>query len=205
MPHKDKEARNAYQRARNAKVKQEALEQNPEAMAKVQAKKEQMHRLYMAKQEKYLDDRRKWREAHPGYFTEQNHKSGRYKPWEEYKAELDEKRRKKNEYMAEWSKTEAGQRCRTMRSLKEKEEVYGLTVDQYDEMYAAQKGKCLICKELKNPYGQYRMHIDHDHETGKVRGLLCGNCNSAIGLLKEEPSIFDSAKEYVVKSKLDKT
>lgn len=53
---------------------------------------------------------------------------------------------------------------------------YGLTIEQVEELRASQGGSCAVCKkELK------KFHIDHDHNTGKVRGLLCHRCNVMIG------------------------
>ncbi len=70
---------------------------------------------------------------------------------------------------------------------------YGITHAQYVEMEIAQDGRCAICH--KRPAGH--LHIDHDHATGKVRGLLCGNCNTALGLLQDEPHLLDRAAEYL--------
>jgi ubiquitin C-terminal hydrolase len=54
---------------------------------------------------------------------------------------------------------------------------YNITVDQYDEMLAAQGGGCKICGASSTTYS---LHVDHDHETGKVRGILCATCNTAL-------------------------
>lgn len=54
---------------------------------------------------------------------------------------------------------------------------YGLTPEQYDDMLRAQGGVCAICK--KPPKGN-RLHVDHCHETGRIRGLLCVSCNSKL-------------------------
>ncbi len=54
---------------------------------------------------------------------------------------------------------------------------YGLTADEVDEMLAAQGGVCAICREL--PEVEARMHIDHDHRSGAIRGVLCSRCNHA--------------------------
>jgi Recombination endonuclease VII len=71
---------------------------------------------------------------------------------------------------------------------------YGLTVDDVAGMLAAQRGRCAICRvqiALEN------LDIDHDHATGKVRGLLCGRCNPAIGMLKDDPKVIRSAIRYL--------
>src|SRR6266567_3377847 len=71
---------------------------------------------------------------------------------------------------------------------------YGITWDEYQEMFESQKGLCAICQGVEE--GRM-LSVDHDHETGKVRGLLCGSCNRALGLFKEDPELLDIAKEYV--------
>ncbi len=65
--------------------------------------------------------------------------------------------------------------------------VYGITLEQYNKMFENQKGLCAICglpETHKNMYGLKGLSIDHNHNTNKVRGLLCNNCNLAIGQLK---------------------
>ncbi len=70
-------------------------------------------------------------------------------------------------------------------------EKYGLTKEQYDEMKKEQKGKCAICGKTK------KLVIDHDHRNGKVRKLLCNQCNVGIGLLQDSPDILEIAKKYI--------
>lgn len=70
---------------------------------------------------------------------------------------------------------------------------HGLTIEQFKEMVEMQSGKCAICGNP--PAGtkmEKRLHVDHDHQTGKVRSLLCGACNRAIGLLRDEPQRCDA-------------
>jgi hypothetical protein len=61
-----------------------------------------------------------------------------------------------------------------------------------------QGGKCAVCGKLNNE-GRRRLAVDHDHKTGKVRGLLCGNCNTALGLVKEDPEILSLLADYLRK------
>ncbi|MET7438474.1 MULTISPECIES: endonuclease VII domain-containing protein [unclassified Streptomyces] len=68
---------------------------------------------------------------------------------------------------------------------------YGMTEAERDEMIAAQRGLCVIC--LKAP----AIHVDHCHETGRVRGVLCFNCNSAIGKLGDDPDAVRRAAAYL--------
>lgn len=72
---------------------------------------------------------------------------------------------------------------------------YGLRLGEYDEMLAAQDGVCAICRGL-NKSGK-RLAVDHDHNTGKVRGLLCTNCNTAIGKLGHDLGLLNAAINYL--------
>lgn len=79
---------------------------------------------------------------------------------------------------------------------------YGLTVDQYEQMLTDQGGVCAIChkpERFVDPRSgePRRLAVDHDHETGKVRGLLCGRCNRAIGHLGHDPESLARAADYL--------
>lgn len=72
---------------------------------------------------------------------------------------------------------------------------YGLTQERFDEMLRAQSGKCAIGGE---PFSKSLTPVvDHCHATGKVRGLLCKNCNTGIGMLKDRPENFIAAFNYI--------
>lgn len=73
---------------------------------------------------------------------------------------------------------------------------YGLTEQQYDEMVAACGGRCEICGEV--PSGERPvLHIDHCHDIGVVRGLLCRGCNTALGHMKDDPDRLVAAAAYL--------
>ena len=75
---------------------------------------------------------------------------------------------------------------------------YGITQTDYDRMVEQQDGKCAIC--LKFPTvirGCARLHVDHDHETGAVRGLLCSLCNLGIGKLRDSVENLTRAIAYL--------
>jgi hypothetical protein len=72
---------------------------------------------------------------------------------------------------------------------------YRLTPAQYEIMLTAQNGLCAICKQ-RNPDGT-PLAVDHCHQTGKNRGLLCRLCNAAIGMLKDSPAVLYRAIEYL--------
>lgn len=74
---------------------------------------------------------------------------------------------------------------------------YGITLEQYEDMYTNQNGKCSICKKDRHLGGTKGLVVDHNHKTMEVRGLLCRNCNSAIGQLYECKDILNEAIKYL--------
>jgi len=80
------------------------------------------------------------------------------------------------------------------------EKTYGLTVEEYREMYYEQDGLCKICGEVGFKLDKRSVNnlvVDHCHGTGEVRGLLCHNCNRALGLLKDNVKRFHKAIKYL--------
>jgi hypothetical protein len=91
---------------------------------------------------------------------------------------------------------------RKVLSDKQREKTFGITRHEYAEMFHSQNGVCAICSkpETATRNGKIKaLAVDHDHQTGKVRGLLCSDCNTGIGKLKEDRSIFISAIRYLDK------
>jgi hypothetical protein len=72
--------------------------------------------------------------------------------------------------------------------------LYGLEYTDYLAMLENQNGVCAICHEAPD---KRNLNIDHNHETGEIRGLLCIKCNRAIGLMKDDINLFQSAIEYL--------
>lgn len=72
---------------------------------------------------------------------------------------------------------------------------YGLSPEEYYDLWQTQEGKCKICG-VKLPDGEY-LHVDHDKKTGKIRGLLCRKCNLGLGYFKDNSIILSQAKEYL--------
>jgi hypothetical protein len=110
-----------------------------------------------------------------------------------------QRRNKRQEY----KKTKAGKLAEKRysdkpetKALKEWSRVknrYGITKEDFDTLMLNQNGVCAICFTKTKT----RLHIDHSHKTGKVRGLLCGNCNRALGLFYDNCSILLSAVKYL--------
>ena len=76
------------------------------------------------------------------------------------------------------------------------EKNHGITSETYDLILESQGGVCAICGIA--PQSDRRHHIDHDHVKQVIRGILCSKCNQSLGLLNENPELFDRAKEYLL-------
>jgi hypothetical protein len=75
---------------------------------------------------------------------------------------------------------------------------YGITLEQYNAMYKAQGGKCAICEKAHRH--ENALPVDHEHATGKVRGLLCHSCNRSLHWF-DDPELAKRAQDYVAKYK----
>lgn len=82
---------------------------------------------------------------------------------------------------------------------------FGISYSEYEQMWETQHGKCLICGEYKDKdgYANHRLHVDHCHITGKVRGLLCHMCNRALGLFKDDWQIMSNALDYLERNSFE--
>lgn len=74
---------------------------------------------------------------------------------------------------------------------------YGFSQERYDQLLKNQGGVCAICK-TSVPGGRYKgFHVDHDHRTGKIRGILCPKCNGGLGFFTDSPIKLEMAAEYL--------
>jgi hypothetical protein len=78
---------------------------------------------------------------------------------------------------------------RRQRKLRER---YGLTPTEYESLSAQQAGQCAICKA-----SGVLLHVDHDHNTNRIRGLLCGLCNRGLGLFRDSPDLLIEGAKYL--------
>jgi len=74
-------------------------------------------------------------------------------------------------------------------------QMYGLTAQEYIQMFESQNGKCLICKQAE--MHRRRLSVDHEHRTKKVRGLLCVKCNAVLGQVGDSPALLRTAANYL--------
>lgn len=92
------------------------------------------------------------------------------------------------------AKPEVKERIRNSKLLKQ----YGITSKDYESMLETQNFCCAGCGEHEDSFTR-KLNVDHDHETGLVRGLLCGGCNRALGLLKDNKKTLLSLHAYLEK------
>lgn len=110
----------------------------------------------------------------------------------QYRSECNEcradKQKKRNQLMSLKQKSVIRDRFLT--------KTYGISLDIYNDMFTKQSGKCLGC-EIHQSLLPKSLCVDHCHKSGKVRGLLCSNCNNAIGYVKENPNTLESLIKYL--------
>lgn len=92
-----------------------------------------------------------------------------------------------------WSTNNKERRIITARKCNLKIK-YGLTIEEYNGMLKEQDYRCLICH---NKQETKMLAVDHNHTTNKIRGLLCTNCNTIIGLAHDDVNILESAIKYL--------
>lgn len=90
-------------------------------------------------------------------------------------------------YGREWKRSEAGKLKQKRDWLKRD---FGITPEDYERLLERCDHRCLACGSQK------QLHIDHDHATGRIRGILCGNCNRALGLLRDDAIRISQLLEY---------
>ena len=73
---------------------------------------------------------------------------------------------------------------------------YGISPEEYNEMFEMQKGCCYICKRHQTEF-KNKLHVDHNHHNGELRRLLCGNCNTGLGMFMDSPELLIKAAEYL--------
>lgn len=86
------------------------------------------------------------------------------------------------------------ERARRRSHLKKR---YGLTPEEADQLLESQGGKCAICGTPHGDSRGFRLHIDHDHATGAVRGILCNLCNAGLGNFRDDPVLMRRAIAYL--------
>lgn len=146
--------------------------------------KERNRAHYQANQEAHRAKAQRWQEANPERAKELQRE---YR--DRNRAEVRE--RGKKHYRENKDRALAQSRVRKLKR-------YALTPESYAAMLAAQGGRCKICGSTKAVRtGEGSFSVDHCHETGKVRGLLCRRCNAALGGFRDSPELLEMALVYL--------
>ena len=136
---------------------------------------------------------RKWRAAHP----DRRNRKGRYA-----KMTLKQKKNARATAM-KWyynNKEKYQTYYYNHRRKAHLRHAYGITIEEYNALFIKQNGVCAICHN--SPNGK-SLHVDHDHNTGEIRGLLCWKCNAMLGNAGDSIKTFESAVQYLGKQGID--
>lgn len=171
-----KEERKEYEKRYRAEHKEKIKERDKQYHAEHKKEAKEYEKQYRAEHKEKIKE---WKKQYNANRIEENKEYGK-----QYRVKNKERIKQYNNNHKKEEK---------IRHLRNK---YNITPEQYNELFNKQNGKCMICKkhqsELKKLLG-----VDHNHKTGKVRGLLCDNCNKGIGLLKEDINILINAINYL--------
>lgn len=138
--------------------------------------------------EKELAYDRKYKKQNAEMLREKSKKSY-YKDHEQSKAKIRERNK------AAYQRDPKAFRASRLKS------VYGISLNKYEEMVQQQEGKCAICKKRQSEEKR-RLSIDHCHNTGQIRDLLCSRCNLGIGYFRDDPDLLIEAACYITRHRL---
>ena len=124
------------------------------------------------------------------------HKSKKYKDGIDYQCSDCKRAEARTWYHNNREKARQQQRSKWEKGENTRRRILSYGPHDFDKMYAKQKGCCAICgihqSELKKALG-----VDHNHITKKIRSLLCGNCNSGLGLFQDDSKLLSKASKYL--------
>lgn len=205
MPYKNKEdliARNKrYYNENKEKLKKEGhvyrIKNREGLNAKQKIYYKENHEKVLEYQKKYREEHRDKIRAYGRQYPKDHrdewnayYRNKRAKYREEHKEEIEMKKKEIEERKAE--RLALRPQLEFERGLKRH---YGMTKEEYEVLFKSQNGVCAICSKPQSK-GR-RLAVDHDHETGEVRGLLCDGCNPGIGYFKNDPELLHVAANYL--------
>lgn len=164
-------------REKKQKIKREEYQRNRER--------------YRAYNKKYAEGHKdKLRQYHKEYWSKEENKEKRRQYYQDNKEHF--KKRDRIHYY----KTRDRHRELYMATR------YKISVEEYRDLFKRYDNKCAICRKPEKAIDKRLnvprwLAVDHDHKTGKVRGLLCQNCNNALGHIHEDISLLDKIREYL--------
>jgi hypothetical protein len=118
----------------------------------------------------------------------------------QYKLNPKIKNDKNKKYHDKYLKSKSYRLSQLKHKLNRTNKRYGITMIERDKMIVNQNNKCLICGVDFSSIPQNHICIDHNHITGKVRGILCNKCNSGLGMFRDNPGYILKAVEYIKSS-----
>ena len=179
MAHANPEATKAYNKAYYEKNKEELRAKNKAYREKIKAYKKTWNKAYYEKNKEKINAR---------------NKAYREKNKEKIKAYREKNKEKIRAYTEKYKEKHYANQLKRL---------YGLELHEYNLMFTEQKGKCACCGSHQNELTK-KFAVDHDHDTGLIRGLLCSNCNTAIGRLGDNIEGLMKALNYLEKHELTK-
>ncbi len=120
------------------------------------------------------------------FYKNKAYRNGLYSQCKKCHSKANKKYRSTDEYRSKVKKTNRIWRLR---------KCYNMTLEDYDNMFKEQDGVCFICKQPEEL--NQRLCVDHDHETGKIRKLLCNQCNRVLGYTKENVTLLKEFIKYI--------
>lgn len=124
------------------------------------------------------------------YYNNRENVNRRHSEYSKNNPEIGRKSRKEHYWRNRDKLLEGNREYRYMRN-------YGLTLERFDEMRLEQNHRCFICHTHETEERLEVLNVDHDHETGEVRKLLCSLCNKGLGLFKDSPALLENAASYL--------
>jgi len=173
----------------------------------IKRRQEHWRAYYWRDPEKHRDRARRYKAGLTGEKLEAYRERMRayLKEWRERNPDYHQ-RPERRAYAREWKRRERElnpekvKRAEKGRLLKRK---YGITLEQYEQMFAQQGGVCAICKRPETSVikgSLIQLSVDHHHTEGRVRGLLCFRCNALIGTMADDPALIRAAADYLDRS-----
>jgi len=90
----------------------------------------------------------------------------------------------------------------TSRKRNELRKKFNMTLEEWFDLMELQQHRCAICGQHDDEHWQ-ALHVDHNHKTGQIRGLLCNKCNRGLGFFNDDPDLLKKGLEYLVKADED--
>lgn len=159
--------------------------------------REYKRKQYIKNQEKIRQQSREWRKKNP--------EKAKQKTYEWRKKNPERMKQQRKVWYITKGKQRYNDRIEQIRN-RTLQRRYGITLDEAKEIFESQNHKCKICGRELKLYGSKNAedtaHIDHNHTTGQVRGILCSSCNTGLGKFYDNPVFLQAAIDYLNNSQI---